>query len=322
MNSNLRFSTHNKDIRDIDITFVIPTYKNKKYLDDAIDSVLKQSSLSKLKFEILVICNDPMADMSTHINRYRECQYQMRIYVNLENYGQVGNLNQAFSLAKGKYVAVLHDDDVLLPNYIDVIEKYIKSGKYDCILPSCYLIFNKYKFDFRHKLLSFLFFPRFFIRKPIQQLFPKEYIITFDNIYGPPSCGALFSKKMITEFGYFKDVHGAAWDYYNFRRLNEQFNIFLIHDYVGIRRSESGMSMNSKVREEFIKDRITLIEDELRDNKFVQKYSDVIINRRPLFKLLWWRFITKTYYYYHNLDSKKSMPYKLFKQYRYLIGDK
>lgn len=42
-------------------------------------------------------------------------------YKNKRNLGLFGNLNQCLKLAKGKWVCILHDDDILLPNYLSTM---------------------------------------------------------------------------------------------------------------------------------------------------------------------------------------------------------
>ena len=45
------------------------------------------------------------------------------LYVNKENIGMIGNWNRGFELANTKYVAMLHDDDMLADIYLEEINR-------------------------------------------------------------------------------------------------------------------------------------------------------------------------------------------------------
>ena len=121
------------------LSIIIPTYKRSKYVVDAINSAINQYNKSRVSYEILVINNDPNADMSLLINQFDYCD-KISFYLNEENYGQVGNINQGIILAKGKFVSILHDDDILLPEYLDAISEYLLHPLYDCLIIPNYLI--------------------------------------------------------------------------------------------------------------------------------------------------------------------------------------
>lgn len=56
-------------------------------------------------------------------------------YKNADNLGMVGNWNRLFTLAKGKYVVMLHDDDLLLPTFLSECVKLAKRLNADLIRP-------------------------------------------------------------------------------------------------------------------------------------------------------------------------------------------
>jgi glycosyltransferase involved in cell wall biosynthesis len=299
---------------DPTVSFVIPTYKNNEYLTSAIDSIIYQKKIESVSYEIVVISNNTEIDFEPFIAKYKDSP--ITFYKNEKNYGQVGNINQGAMLSKGRYISYLHDDDLLLPNYLAVVEKYVNNRKeYDCILPSYYLLGENFGVDYVHRFLDIAFGYRYLYRKELTEVCLDTFINSVDDIYGSPSCGALFYKKTLEDYGYFKDLRGAAWDFYNFREFNKQYKIYILHKYVGIRRSDSGMSKDRKVKEEFFEDWNILLEEELKDNNFIQKYKDAYLYKRPYLKYIFLKIRKNIYFYNHNLDKEVGINKRLYQEY-------
>lgn len=315
MESTLVFKNET-NINKYDLSIVIPTFRNKDLLFSAIDSVISVKKFPGISYELLVINNDPNDNMRELINKYQKVNIPISFYKNVENYGQVGNINQGVFLSKGKYIAFLHDDDLLLPNYLNEIGPFIIAEKeFDCIVMSFYMMPEHYRFDFKHHLLDVITLFRYLYRKKMQEITPKDYINSFYDVYSAPTCGTLFLKKAILDYGYFRDEHGAAWDYYNYRMFNKEKSVFLLHRYVGIRRTDSGMSNDIKIQKEFLEDRKKMVEFEIGNNKFIKKYNPTFFTKKPIIKYIVFRIRTRLYYYTHNLDSTIGIPKKLFKIY-------
>ena len=318
MNSILVFKNET-NIKKYDLSIVIPTFRNKQLLFSAIDSVIALERYEGISYELLVVNNNPDDDMQELVDKYKKVSIPISLYKNIENYGQVGNINQGVYLSRGKYVAFLHDDDLLLPNYLNEIGPFIISGQeYDCIVASFYMMAENYSVDFKHRFLDVITSYRYLYRKKIQEITPKDYINSFYDVYSAPTCGTLFLKKAILDYGYFKDAHGAAWDYYNYRMFNKEKSVFLLHRYIGIRRTESGMSNEAKIQKEFLEDRKSMVQFEIGDNKFIEKYNPTFFTKKPLIKYIIFRIRTRLYYYSHNLDSTIGIPKKLFRIYHNL----
>ncbi len=308
MKSNLLYKSKSVPKKPL-LSYIIPTYKNLSYLSTAIGGILSQKRSDGFSdYEIVVICNDPNGDFTAFIEKYKDCN--ISFYRNEENYGQVGNLNQGVSLACGKYISIIHDDDMILPNYLSSVLPLLNRTdiEYDCIVPSCYLQYGKYRFDFRHKLLSFCYLFRFLYRKKLTDVASDAWIYTFDDIYGPPSCGVVFLKSALEDFGMFKDERAAAWDFYNFREFHKNKKVYFLHRYVGVRRCETGMSKESRIQKEFQADKQMILDVDEADHPFIKKYKSVIMTHRPILKFLRYRFVGKTYLYAHNLDLRKCLP--------------
>ena len=301
---------------DFLISFVIPTYKNRIYLEKAIDSIINQKNNCDLNYEIVVTSNFSDDNMIDLIEKYQHASVEIRLFRNEINLGQVGNINQGVMLSRGKYIAFLHDDDMILPNYLETISSYISgTNKFDCIIPSMYIMKNDYFIDLKHRLASCIFSLRFLYRRPLQRIRKEDHLLAYDNVYSAPTCGTIFLKEKLTSYGLFKDEHGAAWDYFNYRQFHNNYNIYLLHKYIGVRREYTGMSNETKVQKDFELDRISMIEHEFANYKFIRANHDTILNKQPYFKYLWFKFRTRIYFYLHNLDSKIGIPKRLYKIY-------
>lgn len=101
----------------------IPLYNCEKYIGDAIESVLTQSSGD---FE-LVIINDGSTDKSYEIAcEYAKQDSRVRIF-SQENIGLFHTRLVAFSLVEGDYVISLDADDLLLPGALSSLEVAIRA---------------------------------------------------------------------------------------------------------------------------------------------------------------------------------------------------
>lgn len=130
--STLIFSQENLCENDeVVFSIAIPTYRRIDTLKEAIDSALCQEY--KGHYEILVIENPaPNPELSnasqnskdsalnTPVSEFLKANYygKLTYYQNAANLGLFGNFNRAISLARGQWVCILHDDDVLLPHYL------------------------------------------------------------------------------------------------------------------------------------------------------------------------------------------------------------
>jgi glycosyltransferase involved in cell wall biosynthesis len=100
------------------ITFAIPFYRNRDYLECAIRSVLAQSSSD---WE-LVISDDagPEGDLASWIESFPH-QDKIRYVRQSRNLGIAGNWNACLGLAAADLVTLLHADDELEPTYAEAM---------------------------------------------------------------------------------------------------------------------------------------------------------------------------------------------------------
>lgn len=107
------------------LTIGIPTCNREELLRETIDSALNQQC--QIDYEVMVVDNNPMRNDETErmIKQYYENEPRLSYYKNQENIGMVGNWNRLYEIAKGDWVMMLHDDDVLYPYAVNTAMKVV-----------------------------------------------------------------------------------------------------------------------------------------------------------------------------------------------------
>ena len=111
------------------ITVVTPTYNRVEYLGKAIDSVLSQTYSD---FELIIVDDNPVdsdARKKTEelVGNYSDAR--IRYLKNPMNLGGAASRNRGIDEAKGNYIAFLDDDDMYLPDRLEVqYKKMVENG--------------------------------------------------------------------------------------------------------------------------------------------------------------------------------------------------
>ncbi|MEG2760603.1 MAG: glycosyltransferase [Mucinivorans sp.] len=106
---------------NIPLTINIPTYKRYDLLKETLDSIAAQTADFNT-FRVNVVDNDPEDIKTKQIVRgYPFCNY----YRNAQNVGMYGNHNRIMEICDTPWCALLHDDDILTPHYVETALKLI-----------------------------------------------------------------------------------------------------------------------------------------------------------------------------------------------------
>lgn len=104
------------------ISIAMASYNGARYIREQIDSILNQTIH---EFE-LVICDDCSTDNTVAIiNEYAKADNRFRVYVNDINIGYRRNFEKAALLCKGEFIAFCDQDDIWLPNHLEVLSENI-----------------------------------------------------------------------------------------------------------------------------------------------------------------------------------------------------
>ena len=102
-------------MRDL-VSIITPVYNSKKFIKDAIESVIAQSYQN---WEMIIV-DDASTDNSMEIiQRYVNREYRIVLFSNDKNLGASESRNLAIREAKGNYIAFLDSDDRWLPNKLE-----------------------------------------------------------------------------------------------------------------------------------------------------------------------------------------------------------
>jgi glycosyltransferase involved in cell wall biosynthesis len=247
------------------ISIIITVYKREKCLYEAIDSAINQHDIN-FEYEILVINDDPQGEFK-QLKEYRHLK-NIFFYRNTKNIGLYNNLNMGVKLSRGKYIACLHDDDLLYPHYLSEIYNFISNIKPQakCILPNRDIIGlsgsdGKLRINSQliiKGLLIVFILIRNVLRKPYKKITLKDgltYLLS--NIYKAPSCGVLFEKSSFIKIGGFNQDFWPVTDYYFFLNFNKNFDIYSLRKKIACYRWIDNLSQQKSIQfsnMEFLRD--------------------------------------------------------------------
>jgi len=100
------------------------TYNGELYLREQLASIAKQTRLP----DELVVCDDGSTDATLEIleDFQKESPFPVRIYRNEKNLGPTKNFEKAIRLCSGDIIALSDQDDVWLPEKLEILEKALK----------------------------------------------------------------------------------------------------------------------------------------------------------------------------------------------------
>lgn len=116
------------DARSYVLTIAVPTFKRPALLEQALRSI---SVLAfSIPVEVIVLDNDPDGDDAQAARLIdQSIAGPYHYYRNLTNVGMFGNWNQCLLQARGQYITILHDDDLLCVNFGNAVETLLVNGR-------------------------------------------------------------------------------------------------------------------------------------------------------------------------------------------------
>lgn len=105
----------------MDLSIIITTHNYALYIEECLNSCLLQDD-PYLDFEVIVV-DDGSTDETSYI--LEKLNNKKLRKFRIENSGIEAASNFGFGKAKGKYLVRVDADDMLLPNYLDCIRKYL-----------------------------------------------------------------------------------------------------------------------------------------------------------------------------------------------------
>lgn len=263
-----------------DFTLAIPIYGISKTLQETLLNVA-QLKKTKLKVQIIISDNKPDEDIDKIIGLLKKSNVEnVAFYLSESVLGQLNNFNRCVELANTDYLAMLHDDDLLVPNYYDLVE---------LLLPYMQLhqeigLIQGARIDFTDK-------PELKETKRLR-IFPvKRDYITCSGYSSAeiPSCGMVFKKKAVLDAGGFNDDFPASGDaFLAVQMLNKGYEYYKSMDVFGYYRVGYNNSITSDICKEFI----------VEDRKFEESWASIGIIEKIYFRIF------GRYFYSNSIKCK------------------
>ncbi len=111
-------------------SIITVTKNSEKYVEECVKSVIRQKFKN---FEYIIIDGNSSDQTIQIIKKYKK---KINIIKSEKDKGIYDAFNKGINLTKGKFICIVNSDDVLTPNALNIINKYIKKKKFDFIFGS------------------------------------------------------------------------------------------------------------------------------------------------------------------------------------------
>lgn len=130
------------------LSICIPNYNRIDCLNNCLNSVKIAKKYTKLKLEVCISDNNSEENIIPIIKKYKK-YINIKFKKNKKNFGMGKNIISAVGMAKGEFVWVIGNDDLLLPNSLKKLNKIILGNKkLDFFFLNSYLLKSNYVFNF------------------------------------------------------------------------------------------------------------------------------------------------------------------------------
>ncbi len=104
------------------ISIALSTYNGEKYLEEQLDSLLRQTYTP---LEIIIV-DDCSTDSTFHLlKKYEQKHNIFKVFFNEQNLGFNKSFEKVFSLCSGEYIAISDQDDCWMENKVERLSQHI-----------------------------------------------------------------------------------------------------------------------------------------------------------------------------------------------------
>lgn len=228
------------------ISIIIPVYNIEPYIDKCLKSICRQTYRN---FEVLLI-DDGSTDGS-----YIKCQEYEKEYsyiraLQQQHKGVSAARNLGIKESRGKYIAFVDGDDTIDDNYLEILEKYMRTGTYEIVFCGCreinvnnkekttYNVVKSSSGQFKKDFMKlYLGKTRVSIGTPVCKLFSRDKIIKNNLFFNEEFINhedAIFSFSYLqhcmqyyitseTHYNYYKRGRGSATESISTKRIKNEF---------------------------------------------------------------------------------------------------
>jgi abequosyltransferase len=114
------------------LTIAIPTYNRHSCLEDLL-GVLAPQLMEEPRVELIVFDNASQDETQAVVESFRQQGLKLTYFRNEKNIGADGNFIRCYEAARGEYVWIFGDDDIILPGGLHVVLTHLASRRYDLL---------------------------------------------------------------------------------------------------------------------------------------------------------------------------------------------
>ncbi len=303
---------------DPEVSIMVPTFRRPDLLKIALDSALHQPGAA-VPYEVVVVDNDAEAgeDSPTQALIAGYAADNLLYYRNQENLGIAGNWNRCVTLARGQWVAYLHDDDILAPAYLERVMDLLKQHP-----DAAGLMVLPYEFSHGAGLeqvtqaVNASWKGRLFdrlSRGKLMRLTRRDSHMLLANPYGAPTCGCLFKRDAILLEGGFDPAYHPSFDWFFLYRFCENYPLYRTMERLGFYRTFANESLKEETKAAFTHDRFQFMRYAAKHDRLTRRLRKWFENEQNH------RILTQSYADYEGkqaedfVDVSKSQPRPLHK---------
>ena len=188
------------------VSVIIPTLNRPAMLEEAIQSVLRQTFRD---FEIMVI-NDAGVDVGDVIEKYNQKRQIIYLQHN-SNRGMAAARNTGIKVARGKYIAYLDDDDVYYPDHLETLINFLESSEYKVAYTDAFRAFQTFQ---NGQYIT--------IKRDVPYSFDFDYERILKENFIPVLC-IIHEKSCLDSVGMFEETLRAHEDWDLWMRMSRLF---------------------------------------------------------------------------------------------------
>ena len=206
-----------------DHTFAICAYKESPYLEECIQSLLKQTKKSHI-----ILCTSTPNDLITALGE----KYRLPVYVNHGERGIAGDWNFAYGKAETPLVTIAHQDDFYMEKYTETVLDMLKRAVHPLI---CFTHYCEYKKELErdNKMLRIkrLMLLPMKSKAGRRSRFIRRRILALGNAICCPAVTYVKGNlpNPVFQTGFLSNVDWEAWE-----KLSKLKGEFLYSDYQGM----------------------------------------------------------------------------------------
>lgn len=250
----------------ISVSILMPVYNGEAHLEDAINSILKQTYRD---FELITV-DDASSDGSLSIlERYAKQDSRIKVITNNKNIGLTKSLIKAIDMAQGRYLARQDADDISLPERLEKQIDFLEQNlSYVAIGTSATII------DENDSVIK-------------KALAPKSWlmikrILRFGNCFLHGSM--MFRKEDYFKVGGYRDLFHVGQDYDLWLRMSNLKKMRNLKDNLYLWRTSNNNISSSKTDTQFKIGALALydyryknnlrLEEDFEVNNFINKLNN------------------------------------------------